>query len=86
MEWIIFKTKCLHLIHLHVTSRLSKIDELRYIARLINAAVIGISDSRVDKSITDSEIIIVMVYYVLTETKVGLLAILETTYTKGSIP
>ena len=79
MEWIIFKTKCLHLIHLHVTSRLSKIDELRYIANFSNAAVIGISDSRVDKSITDSEIIIVMVYYVLTETKVGLLAILETT-------
>ena len=65
----------------NITIRLPKIDELRYIARLSNAAVIGISDSRVDKYIADSESIIVMIYYIFTEIemKVGLLAILETT-------
>lgn len=74
----------------NITIRLPKIDKLRYIARLSNAAVIGISDSRVDKSITDSRVdkyitdsesIIVMIYYIFTEIemKVGLLAILETT-------
>lgn len=40
----------------NITIRLPKIDKLRYIARLSNAAVIGISDSRVDKSITDSRV------------------------------
>ena len=44
--------------HLNVNSLLPKIDELRHMARLSNAAVIGICESKLDKSITNSEILI----------------------------
>ena len=57
-KWNIFKTKVLHLIHLNINSLLPKIDELRHMARLSNAAVIGICESKLDKSITNSEILI----------------------------
>ena len=57
-EWDIFKTKGLHLMHLNINSLLPKIDELRHMARLSNAAVIGICESKLDKSITNSEILI----------------------------
>ena len=43
--------------HLNINILLPKIDELRHIARLSNAAVIGICDSKLDKSITNSEIL-----------------------------
>ena len=39
-EWDIFKTKGLHLMHLNINNLLPKIDELRHMARLSNAAVI----------------------------------------------
>ena len=42
-EWDIFKTKGLHLMHLNINSLLPKLDELRYISRVSNAAVTGIS-------------------------------------------
>ena len=58
MEWNISETKVLHLMHLNINSLLPKIDELRYITRPSNAAVIGISESKLDKSITLSEILI----------------------------
>ena len=51
-----FKIKGLHLLHLNTNSLLSKIDELRYIVKLSNAAVIGISESKLDNYILDSEI------------------------------
>ena len=51
MEWNISETKVLHLMHLNINSLLPKIDELRYITRPSNAAVIGISESKLDKSI-----------------------------------
>ena len=57
-EWNIFKTKDLHLMDLNINSLLPKIDELRHMARLSNAAVIGICESKLDKSITNSEILI----------------------------
>ena len=44
--------------HLNINGLLPKIDELRQMARLSNAAVIGISESKLDKSITNSEILI----------------------------
>ena len=44
------------LIHLSVNSLLPKIDELRNIAKSSNAAVIGISESKLDDSILSSEI------------------------------
>ena len=54
MEWDIFRTKRMHLMHVNVNSLLFKINELRYITRLSNAAVIGVSESKLNKSITDS--------------------------------
>ena len=40
--------------HVNVNSLLFKINELRYITRLSNAAVIGVSESKLNKSIPDS--------------------------------
>ena len=50
-EWNIFKHRKLHFLHLNINSLLPKIDELRHIARLTNAAVIGISESKLDDSV-----------------------------------
>ena len=43
-EWDIFKTKGLHLMHLNINSLPPKIDELRHMAGLSNATVVGISE------------------------------------------
>ena len=55
-EWNVFSSKRLHFIHLNVNSLLPKIDELRNIAKLSNAAVIGIRESKLDDSVFSSEI------------------------------
>ena len=55
-EWNIFKHRELHFLHLNINSLLSKIDELRQIARLTNEAVIEISKSKLDDSELTSEI------------------------------
>ena len=55
-EWNIFKLRKLHFLHLNINSLLPKIDELRHIARLTNAAVIGFSESKLDDSVLTSEI------------------------------
>ena len=55
-EWNIFKHRGLHFLHLNINSLLPKIDELRHIARLTNAAVIGISESKLDDSEPTSEV------------------------------
>ena len=57
-NWNIFKTEVLHLMHLNINSLLPKNDELRHMARLSNEAVIGNSKSKLDKSVTNSEILI----------------------------
>ena len=54
MEYL--KHRGLHFLHLNINSLLPKIDELRHIARLTNAAVIGISESKLDDSVLTSEI------------------------------
>ena len=54
-EWSVFNSRGLHFIHLNVNSLLPKIDELRNIAKLSNAAVIGIIESKLDDSILSSE-------------------------------
>ena len=54
-EWSVFTSRGLHFIHLNVNSLLPKIDELRNIAKLSNAAVIGIIESKLDDSILSSE-------------------------------
>ena len=55
-EWNIFKHRGLHFLHLNINSLLLRIDELRHIARLTNAAVIGIFESKLDESVPTSEI------------------------------
>ena len=55
-KWNIFKHRGLHLLHLNINSLLPKIDELRHIARLTNAAVMGISESKLDDSVPTSEV------------------------------
>ena len=55
-EWDVFKARGLHFIHININSLLPKIEELRRIACQSKAAVIGISESKLDNSIFDSEI------------------------------
>ena len=45
-DWKAFKKRGLHLIHLNINSLLSKIDELREIARKTRATIIGITESK----------------------------------------
>ena len=54
----VFTRKGLHFIHLNINSLLPKIDELQYIAKNSNAAVIGISESKLDNTIYDSQVAI----------------------------
>ena len=55
-EWIVFKAKVIHLIHLSVNSLLPKTDKVRYIIARTNAAVFGISESKFDETVLQSEI------------------------------
>ena len=55
-EWNIFKSRGLHFIHLNINSLLPKIEELRIIAKSTNAAILGISASKLDESILEPEI------------------------------
>ena len=55
-EWSVFNSRGLHFIHFNINSLLTKIDELRNIAKLSNAAVIVISESKLNDSILSSEI------------------------------
>ena len=52
----IFKHRGFHFLHLSINSFFPKIDELRHVARLTNAAVIEISESKLDDSVSTSEI------------------------------
>ena len=53
---MLFYSRRLHFIHLGVNSLLPNIEELRNIAKLSNAAVIGISESKLDGSAISSKI------------------------------
>ena len=55
-EWNVFKNRGLHFIHLNINSLLPKIDELCYIAKSTNPALIGICKSKLDASVLDPEI------------------------------
>ena len=55
-EWNIFKSRGLHFIHLNINSLLPKMEELRIIAKSSNAAIIGISESKLDGSVFEPEI------------------------------
>ena len=53
-----FKKGGLHFIHLNINSVLSKIDQLRIIALKTNAAVIGLTESKLDEAVADKEILV----------------------------
>ena len=55
-EWNVFKKRGLHFIHLNINNLLSKIEELRYIAKPTNAAIIGICESKLDTPVLDPEL------------------------------
>ena len=54
--WNIFKKKDLNFTHLTINTLLPKIEELRFIAKSSNAAVIGICESKLDASVLEQEI------------------------------
>ena len=54
--WNPFKKRGLHFLHLNINSLLPKIDELRLIAKNSNAAIIGITESKLDKTVLDNEV------------------------------
>ena len=56
MNGVFLTMEGLHFLHLNINSLLPKIDKLRHIARLTNAAVIGIAESKLDDSVLTSEI------------------------------
>ena len=55
-KWNIFKSRGLHFIHLNISSLLQKIEEVQIIAKSTNAAIIGISESKLDESVLEPEI------------------------------
>ena len=57
-EWQAFSNRGLRVIHLNINNLLPKIDTLRDIAKRTNAAVIGISESKLDSTVLDPEIYI----------------------------
>ena len=52
----VFKKGGLHYVHININSLLPKTDELQYIAKLSEAIIIGISESKLDDSVLSSEI------------------------------
>ena len=48
--------RSLHFLHLNINSLLPKIDEVRHIIRQSKPAVFGISESKLDNTVADSEI------------------------------
>ena len=55
-KWNIFKSRGLHFIYLDINSLLPKVEEFRIIANSTNAAIIGISESKLDESVLEPEI------------------------------
>ena len=55
-HWKAFQRKGLHFLHLNVDSLLPKIDEVKLIANKSNATILGISETKLDKTIMDSEL------------------------------
>ena len=54
--WKSFESKRLHFFHLNIDSILPKLNELKLIAGNTKAAIIGITESKVDNSISNSEV------------------------------
>ena len=54
--WNIFQKRGMHFIHLNINSILPKIDEIRYIAKLTNATVIGLSETKLDNAVLSRDL------------------------------
>ena len=54
--WLVFKKLGLHFVYLNIQSLPSKIEELRQIVKDTNSAVIGLSKTKLDKTVCDSEV------------------------------
>ena len=54
--WNVFQKRYMHFIHLNVNSLLSKIDEICYFAKLTNATVVGLSETKLDNTVLSSEL------------------------------
>ena len=52
----ISQKRSMHFIHLNINSILPKIDEIRCIAKLTNATVIGLSETKLDNTVLSSEL------------------------------
>ena len=57
-NWKKFRNRGLQFIHLNINSLQPKIDELREIIKISSPTVIGITETKLDNSIDDSEIFI----------------------------
>ena len=62
--WNSFKKKGLNFIHLNINSLLPKIEELCFIAKSTNAAVIGNCESKLDKKL----VLIILKFCVVIQT------------------
>ena len=51
-----FRKRGLHFLHMNVNSLLSKIDELRDIVGLTKPAILGITETKLDSTVSDQEI------------------------------
>ena len=56
-EWLrCFKKRGMHFTHININIMLPKIDEVRYIANITIASIIGISETKVDKTVLSSQL------------------------------
>ena len=53
--WSIFQKRGMQFFYLNINSILPKIDEVRYIAKLTNATVVGLSETKLDNGVLSSE-------------------------------
>ena len=56
--WSPFRKRGMHFLHININSILPKVEELRQIAKLSDASIIGISESKLDETVLDGEICI----------------------------
>ena len=55
-SWKVFSKRGFHMVHVNINSLFPKIDEIRAIADTTKASVIGITESKLDSTITDAEV------------------------------
>ena len=55
-HWKAFQRKGVHFLHFNVNSLLPKIDEVNLIANKSNETILGIPETKLDKTIMDSEL------------------------------